>query len=250
MLLCNTYLIAAEKQLNIATLEYPPYCSQQLPGQGFVSEIVIEAYKRVGYRATITFYPWSRAMMLARKGKVEALAFLWHSKKRAEWLVFSDPFELPTTMVFLKNKKRNIKFRRYEDLKDYRIGYILGYAYAEAFYEAPLRRFKTHSNKQLMDLLIRDKIELAITDKIVGMSVLRSDFPQHYKNFDAVEPPIETRKTFLAVSKTIPNHNSIVEDFNRGMELIKNDGTFKKILKKHNIYEFLLSSEADWNATQ
>jgi polar amino acid transport system substrate-binding protein len=48
--------IAAERTLNIAATEFPPYYGKDLENNGFFTEIIREAFKRSGYSVEIDFF--------------------------------------------------------------------------------------------------------------------------------------------------------------------------------------------------
>ena len=45
-------IMAAEKQINLAATEYPPYYGKDLEGHGFMTDLIIEAFATVGYEVT------------------------------------------------------------------------------------------------------------------------------------------------------------------------------------------------------
>ncbi len=42
-------VMGAEKQINLAATEYPPYYGKDLEGHGFMTQLIIEAFARVSY---------------------------------------------------------------------------------------------------------------------------------------------------------------------------------------------------------
>ncbi len=53
----TTASLASEKTINLAATEYPPYYGKDLEGHGFMTELIIEAFARVGYDVTVKFLP-------------------------------------------------------------------------------------------------------------------------------------------------------------------------------------------------
>lgn len=51
----------AEKLISLTSAEYPPYYGKELNNQGPVTEIVNQAFAKVGYKVMIDFFPWARA---------------------------------------------------------------------------------------------------------------------------------------------------------------------------------------------
>lgn len=50
-----------------------------------------------------------------------------------------------------------------------------------------------------------------------------------------LKPPFKIYDMYVAFSKRKPGYEQLTVDFNRGLKLIKADGTYEKILQKHNI---------------
>ncbi len=226
---------AEDKKIVLASTDYPPYCSNSLENQGITAAVVKEAYKKVGYNATIDFLPWGRALMLAKVGKIDGLALIWYSKEREQWFVYSKPLEVDAIIGFYKLKDLKINIDKYDDLQGYRIGYVLDYAYPEGFYKAPLRKQKSYNDEELVKKLTEGSIDLAIIDKLQGKLLLKNKFPKHYNKFEFIDAPDGTTKQFVAISKKTINYQQKIDDFNRGFNLIKKDGTFAKIIKKYQL---------------
>ncbi|WP_141215636.1 hypothetical protein [Hahella sp. CCB-MM4] len=50
--------------ISIATGEYPPWTSQQLPFEGIVSHVVTESFREAGIRVEYHYYPWARSEVM------------------------------------------------------------------------------------------------------------------------------------------------------------------------------------------
>lgn len=57
--------------------------------------------------------------------------------------------------------------------------------------------------------------------------------PEFTGKFIPVNPPLRTRRVFNVFPKSVSDSSKIVEDFNRGLQMLKDDGTFDLIIKKH-----------------
>ncbi|MCP4550509.1 MAG: transporter substrate-binding domain-containing protein [Bacteroidetes bacterium] len=224
---------ASEKEIFLTSAAYPPYYGDKLENQGFITETIREAFNRVGYDLKVKFYPWKRAEMMAQKGISDGMFPPWHTKEREKWFIFSNPIPPPNTIVFYKRKNKKITFTTYQDLKPYRIGSILGYAYPKKFTEAQLRNNKSYTDKELITKIVQGKIELAIIDQIQADYLLKTNYPEQKDNFEFIEPPLEIKQQHLVISKKTKNAQRIINDFNRGLRIIKEDGTFEIIFKKH-----------------
>ncbi len=224
---------ASENEIFLTSAEYPPYYGEQLENKGFITVIIREAFKRAGYEVKVEFYPWARAEMIAKKGDSDGMFPPWHTKEREQWFVYSNTIPIPNVIGFYKQKDKKIIFKTYEDLKSYRIGFVLGYAYPKDFLEAKLRKSKSYTDEILIERLVQGKIDLALIDKLQAKYLFNTKFVDQSDKFEFMEPPIEVKDQYLVISRKTKNAQKKINDFNHGLKTLISDGTFKNILKKH-----------------
>src|SRR5688572_21588603 len=82
----------AKPTVRLASLEWEPYIGSDLPDQGYVTELVRAAYADQGVAVEIEFYPWARALHLARTGAVDGLVPEYFNASRETEFRFSEPF--------------------------------------------------------------------------------------------------------------------------------------------------------------
>ena len=66
---------AVAADYKVTSLDWPPYTNEKLPAQGASSAVVTEAFKAAGDSVKIEFYPWSRAVMMAKTDKAYVAYF-------------------------------------------------------------------------------------------------------------------------------------------------------------------------------
>lgn len=133
-------------------------------------------------------------------------------------------------------KGRNIKYSKLEDLKPYTIGVGRGYSYPEKFISATyLKMEETTAAEHNIRKLLRNRIDLMVGSRKVILYLLQNNFPDSVNSLEILEPPLGALLLYVAFSKKSPDYQKKVEDFNRGLKMIKDDGTYEKILKKHGL---------------
>jgi len=224
--------VAAERTLNIAATEFPPYYGKDLENNGFFTEIIREAFKRSGYSVEIDFLPWKRALGGAKKGKYEGLYSVWHRPEREEWFVFSDP--LPANELgFFKHKDKDISFGSYDDLKPHTVGVVRGYALPPGFEEAGLKTALANDDEQNMRKLYKRHVALVLIDKIQAQYIINSKIPEAADELEWLEPPAHVDIQYLVISKQAPDYEALLADFNAGLAEVTTDGTLDAIMAKH-----------------
>ncbi len=53
---------------------------KDLEGHGFRTELIIEAFARVGHDVTVKFLPWKRALESVKSGKYDGLFTVWYPR--------------------------------------------------------------------------------------------------------------------------------------------------------------------------
>lgn len=223
---------AADKNLSIAATEWPPFYGADLDDNGFMSEIIRTALTRRGYTADIEFLPWKRALASAKAGKHDALYTVWYREEREEWFLFSDA--LPSNeLVFFKRRDADISSSKYEDLKDYTIGVVRGYAPPPGFEEAGLKTALSNNDEENLRKLTKGRVDLVLTDRIVAQHIINTKMSDITGELDWIAPPVHEDIQYLVISKAAEGSEAILSEFNAGLAEITEDGTLKSIMAKH-----------------
>lgn len=205
-----------------------------MKNNGPVTEIIVEAYKKVGYVVQVSFFPWQRGELYARVGKYDGMFPPWHTKERETYFVFSDPL-FPNEIGFYKRKEMNITFKKYEDLKEYDIGICRGYANPDGFDAAGLKTQEVASDVINLKKLAHGRIDLALIDKKLARFFIRTELPQYSDDLEWIEPSLEFKMQYLCVSRRTLDWQKKLDDFNRGLKLLRESGEFEKIILKHDL---------------
>lgn len=111
--------------LTLTSLEWPPYSSKSLKQQGASIAVVSEALKAMGHELKVEFYPWERAVHLAKNDARYAGYFPEYFFESNE-LLFSDSIGLGP-LGFAENKAMPVNWSILADLTPYTIGVVRGY---------------------------------------------------------------------------------------------------------------------------
>ncbi|MBU2710858.1 substrate-binding periplasmic protein, partial [Zooshikella harenae] len=118
----------AEQTIRLTNGEWEPFLSEKLPHFGPSSQIVTEAFARLGITVRYDFFPWPRAYENARIGHWEGSVIWIKSEERAKYFYFSDPIlSLPRYFYHLVDRK--YEWSSIKDLKGLVIGVTYSYTY-------------------------------------------------------------------------------------------------------------------------
>lgn len=251
-------IFAQEKKVTLATLEWEPYVGSRMPKQGLTAEIVVEAFNRTGYKVDIKFYPWTEAMKLGESGEVDGIFPAYHSKSRQEHFLFSEPFaESPLgfykkssavagpNIAQLKRSEKDIVFpqdprinqtRVLEKMKQYRFGVVTGYVNTPEFDAATfLTKVEAKNDQENLMNLINGQVDLIFIDRYVAKNIIVKKFPWHLADYEFMEPALAIKPLFVAFSKNAQGYEDKLRDFNRGLEIARQDGVLKRLTNKYGL---------------
>ena len=235
-------LAAQNRTVTLTTLDWEPYIGQDLPGQGYVHEIVTEAFKSVGYQVTIRFYPWARAVEEAETGKADGLFPEYYGEARKAKFVFSSSFpggpvgfmaRTSSRITFLADPQRDLE-RVLQGLKQYRFGVVRGYINTQIFDQATyLQKDQATDDEQNLRKLEASRVDLIFIDKFVAQYLIRTRCPDFAGQLEFLEPPLEVKPLYIVFSRQAPGYDQKMKDFNEGLARLQKTGALRGILKKY-----------------
>lgn len=227
---------ADQRTIVLATDNLPPFFSEKLPNYGFVAEITREAFLRSGYGFEIKWVPWKRAFIMAKNSKFSGVMGAYYNEERSQSFIFTQSVT-KADLSFIQRAEDSISYTSLQNLKPYRIGVIRGTAPAMILsqIEPPLSIEEVTNDEQNIKKLMSRRIDLFLSDLQYVVYTLREKYPELKNKLKPVQPPLRTDLIFNAISKKADNAQKIVDDFNHGLQELKEDGTYDNILRKHGI---------------
>ncbi len=204
---------------------------------GYLVEITRRAFEVAGYTPEFVFVPWARALIKSTEGEYDVLLAAYYTEERAEKLLYSKPIG-KTEVFLLKLKNRNINYKTIADLKPYRIGHIRNSKVSPEFDEAEKNYLDieyVHNTEQNIKKLLAGRIDLVVEKRERIDQLLNTTFRKDAHKLELVYPPLNTNYFHNCVSRKKPDHEQIIADFNKGLKMIRDDGTRKNILEKYGI---------------
>ena len=228
--------------VRLATLDWEPYIGEKLPNQGYTAVLVREAFKDQGWDVKIEFYPWARALHLARTGEVDGLMPEYFNSSRKNEFQYSFPFR-GGPLVLYKRKADAISFstdpandqdRALRALKDKRFGVVRGYLNTPIF-DAAFYLAKEEASDDATNLrkLVYKRIDFAVIDQRVAEYLIRTQYPDYVKKIEPMQPALAENPLYIAFSLKAPNHTAARTAFDRGLANLKKDGRLDALYKKH-----------------
>lgn len=251
--------LASEKNVKLLTLTWEPYVGPDMPQKGLCASIVRMAFEKAGYTVDIEFHNWDKSMEMAKNGKADGLFPTYYTEDRQEHFLYSEPIgQSPLGLVKMrpvhsfspggieydkdrKFKKELIQFKTdprvdqtqaLRELQQYQFGVGREYANTPEFDAADFLTKKEVSDdmENILQLLQGD-VQLIVIDKYVAKNIIAKKFPWRSGDIEFMHPPLALKDLHLTISKKTENAEKKLEDFNRGLKILEEEGQIARLLR-------------------
>ena len=231
--------VAVAEEVAVATIEWPPYSGESLPGGGFTLEIADSALARAGHSARFDFMPWKRARQLTADGKIAALTPAYYSEERKQLYHVSSPYA-SSPVVLCSLSKSEIAYGTLADLEPYRVGVVMGYVNSPEFDRAEfITRDLAPSDLHNLRKLLAGRVDLIAIDRNVALHLLATEpmLAGKRAQIEFLDPPLAQLGIHFMVSRQLSQGEQLVAAFDRGVEAVRKAGTLSRIMQKHGLRE-------------
>ncbi|MCK5696612.1 MAG: transporter substrate-binding domain-containing protein [Gammaproteobacteria bacterium] len=223
-------LQAQAQTISIVANTWPPYVDKALDGEGLAMKIVKAAFKHSGHTSKIIIEPWSKALNGLHIGAYDVVGAIWKTEERKKELLYSQPY-LTNNIVLITNVNSQITFDSLKDLQGLVVGVLKGYEYDDKFMNDPkILKFQANRLTQNLIAIQNGKLDVAIADKRLALYELKNFMGSNSNHFQFLPKRLNSRKLYLATTKGNPKNKVIIEQFNKGLQAIKKNGTYQTIL--------------------
>jgi polar amino acid transport system substrate-binding protein len=236
LIICSTQAIA--ESVKISTLNWGYYVGETLADNGPHAVIVREAFKEVGKRVEFSFYPWKRAHNNALTKKT-LLISASDTKERREIFFYSEPYDNAASYL-IGLKKNTFKFNgNVESLKNYSIGVLSGHYLVKMLQDAGVNDVIEVSNDiQNIKMLFAGRFDFIAVSKKPATAII-NNVPSINGTVEQVvfyNPPLRENPVHLIAHKDMAKSKEIISAFNKGLQIIKDNGTYDLIIKKYDLF--------------
>lgn len=217
------------EKILLVTNEYPPYVDPRAEGGGTMTRRIRRVAEDLGWEIEIGFYPWARCEAMVRRGEAFGAFPYAKNKARGKYAYFSNTLDRSQIVLFYYAGESGAGapplpvWDSLEDLKDLRMGAILGYWYMEEFQQAGLNLSRVPDMETGLNRLRQGKIDLLPGDSEVTRHHLRRFFPGEEGAFRSLGKPFAVNALHLMVSKEYPDSGNLMMEFNRALSRLPQD---------------------------
>lgn len=218
-------LWANDKEVRLASLEWPPYTGKSLPGQGASAAIAREAFKAMGYTLLIDFYPWTRAVNLVKHNSRFVGYFPEYYSPEIEKQYFYSDVIGSGVLGFAERENKPVVWNSLDDLAWLKIGVVQDYVNTEEL-DQKIAQKKLQSDVATNDLknllkLNGKRIDLAVVDQNVFNFLINTspELASAKKQLRFNERILENKSLFVCFRKD-PEGERLQKIFNEGLKKI------------------------------
>ena len=234
--------IASKSVVRLASLEWEPYIGKRMPDQGYAAVLVRAAFADQGVKVEIEFYPWARALHLARTGELDGLMPEYFDASRETEFQYSAAFP-GGPLVLYKRRSDAVAFSidpvKQQDvallaLKAKRFGVVRGYLNTPVF-DAATYLVKEAANDDATNLrkLVYGRIDLAVIDRRVAEHLIRTEYPDYALRIVPMAPALAENMLYIAFSRKARHMREALATFNQGLAAMREDGRVDALYKQY-----------------
>lgn len=221
---------AQATKLSLASTKWLPFTGAE--GEPRVALTLTErALERAGYASVTTFVPDGELSPKLQHGDYDGSAALWRSQEREQYLLYSKPY-LENRLVLVARKGSDVSAGSLAALKGKRVALVDGYAYGEAVDSAAETRFvRGASASENLKALLAGKVDYVLLEDLVVEYLFEQHPKEATERLEVGKQSLVTRTLHLAVRKTLPDAQRIIDRFNDAIASMVGDGTYNKALQ-------------------
>jgi len=218
--------------------EWAPYTSQHLPGYGVAAELVSAITAASNITPEYNFYPWIRAEVHVREGDAFATFPYVITDGRQRIYNISDVLfhgiHKFSYYVEAGDSPLTIDYEDIEDLREYRIGVMNGSYFQEQLDKLAIPYETSTTVDQSVHKLKLGRIDFYLDSPAIISAAIKRMYPESISQFKFLPKPFDDEQPYvLLVSRKYPDSESLLNRFNTGLRVIKENGTYDRILTRH-----------------
>lgn len=235
LLLCCLAASARAETLRLVTDAWAPYV-YPLNGQptGLDYEVSYEILRRLGFELDLQFMPWKRCLMALKQGHADGILDIFYRAEREAHMLFVDEPLSEIEFVLFFERNRPHPYEALEDLSGLVIGISPGYWYKdESFRTSKLfRREEAPTHEANLGKLVRQRIDLAVNDRLAGLHLSRQLGLQQRVDYN--RKVVGHDRLFLALRRT-PSMQDLARNFARELRRFKREPTYAQLIARYSI---------------
>ncbi len=191
-------------------------------------DLVEAALGRIGVGGSTTIVDPAQFTQALLYGEFDGSAAAWKDAERERYLLFSQPY-LENRLMLVARKGTDVSAPALNALKGKRVAIVGGYSYGEMGSDGPVF-VKSLGEEDSLTLLLAGKADYALMDELVVQYLTEHYAGQTQSKLQIGTTPLVTRQLYLAIRRTRPDAESIINRFNAQLRTMVADHTYHRLL--------------------
>ena len=232
-----SFAVHAEPIQLVSGNDYAPYAGSKLKDGGLVTELVRKAFLQVGKEANLTWLPWARGFAETKKGGFAATFPYSKTEERARDMLFSDPIVSLQLRVFAKGGVSKFDFSQLSGFVGSTMCLSSGATahpkLIAMLQTGQLKRFAPMDMSVCILLVNSGEADFFVMEERVGRAALAASGLEPGAVVLADVPPLSSSDLYLVAPKHVDASKEVIEQFNRGLDELRKNGTYDQVVKAH-----------------
>lgn len=226
----------AQEQPTIVTFDYPGFMNNtndKSVGSGFAINVVNAAFKKVEIKPAYRFEPMVRSIQSLKKGKYPMMlgSLNQYSKDEQQHIIGIQYGKARILLYYLKSEHGELQYSNLNELAHFKIGSIRGSSANSILKKSGISPDVVSSMTQNFNKLLKGRIDFVAAIELTGSKIITDHFNSFKDNIATLEKPLTSIPLHLIFSKN--KSEELANQFIKGLETIKADGTYLRLAKSH-----------------
>ncbi|RED53902.1 substrate-binding periplasmic protein [Aestuariispira insulae] len=220
-----------ELVVGVSETDYSPfYFEEEGMFKGAAAEIAQNLATALGHTLTFQRFPWKRVQHNLATGRIDMVILYFKTDERAEHALYVEIPHLYESSSLVVTTDSTLQFDgKLNNLKDAQFGNVTGYWHGEAYSaNDQLNKTQLNSTRTLLATLIRGKIDIAVGNKPVMLSLARK--MKIAGNLRFLEPKIDYAPDYIAFSKAKDHSADLARQFTIALKEFMRGAQYRDIL--------------------
>ncbi|SDF78429.1 amino acid ABC transporter substrate-binding protein, PAAT family [Limimonas halophila] len=223
--------------IELTTVNWAPFYGESLEKGGPVAALAKAAAKEVGHTVTVEFLPWKRAMAMAKRGEKDGMLGAYYTEERDKAFHFTEESFYTVKVGLIADESLGVtSYGSLKDLTQYTIGYQQGWAYPEKFDNADfLEKDPAPNQTASVKKLVHGRVDMVAMSHGIFRNELDKLPNASLDDYVFLEPLLMEGTLHMAISNNAENAAQLARDLDAGLEAIRENGTYERIISKYNM---------------
>lgn len=223
------------RSLTICGTAWGKYGGDDLPGKGFVPDLVMRVFRHAGYEIETKLVPWPRCVQLTKELKFDLVSSGWRGENFAPHFDYLNVI-LIDTVNFITLEDSPIVSGEIENFHGKRVGHVRDSGGMDVFEnQDKIEVVKAAVLKKLLYMLGGGRIDAIVSDPVNLNEAVKSLDRSFGKKLKVLQPPLQINYNSPLVSKKHPNKDRIIADFDRSYRALVAEGLYDELIGIHDL---------------